>query len=112
LLVVISGKNFEYNEKYSITHQFDAGAAWEKLALEASSRGLVAHGMQGFDYEKATIDLEIHDNFNVMAMIATGKKGLKENLSLQLQDITIARKRIFKYRKPLKEIITEDTFRK
>jgi hypothetical protein len=42
--------------------------------------------MQGFDYEKARIDLEIHDNFNVMAMIAIGKKGLKENLPLQLQE--------------------------
>ena len=36
LVVVISGKNFEYNEKYSITHQYDTGAAWENLALEAS----------------------------------------------------------------------------
>jgi nitroreductase len=27
LVVVISRKNFEHNEKYSITHQFDAGAA-------------------------------------------------------------------------------------
>jgi nitroreductase len=74
LVVVISGKNFEYNKKYSITHQYDAGAAWENLALEASSRGLVAHGMQGFDYEKARIELEIPDNFDVMAMIAIGKK--------------------------------------
>jgi nitroreductase len=47
LVVVVSRKNFEHNEKYSITHQYDAGAAWENLALEASSRGLVAHGMQG-----------------------------------------------------------------
>jgi nitroreductase len=71
LVVVISRKNFEHNEKYSITHQFDAGAAWENLALEASSRGLVSHGMAGFDYVKARIDLEIPDNFDVMAMIAT-----------------------------------------
>src|SRR5436309_15332311 len=28
LVVVVSRKNFEYNEKYSITHQYDAGAAW------------------------------------------------------------------------------------
>ena len=35
LVVVIARKNFEHNEKYSITHQFDAGAAWENLALEA-----------------------------------------------------------------------------
>jgi nitroreductase len=107
LVVVISGKNFEYNEKYSITHQYDAGAAWENLALEASSRGLVAHGMQGFDYEKARIDLEIPDNFDVMAMIAIGKKGSKENLPLQLQE-----KEYPNDRKPLKEIIMEGTFRK
>jgi nitroreductase len=107
LVVVISGKNFEYNEKYSITHQYDAGAAWENLALEASSRGLVAHGMQGFDYEKARIDLEIPDNFDVMSMIAIGKKGPKENLPLELQN-----KEFPNNRKPLNEIVMEGLFRK
>jgi hypothetical protein len=34
----------------------------------------LVHGMQGFDYEKARIGLEIPDNFDVMAMIAIGKK--------------------------------------
>jgi nitroreductase len=107
LVVVVSRKNFEYNEKYSITHQYDAGAAWENLALEASSRGLVAHGMQGFDYEKARIDLEIPDNFDVMSMIAIGKKGSKENLPLELQN-----KEFPNNRKPLSEIVMEGTFRK
>ena len=32
LVVVISNKNFEHNGKFSITHQYDAGAAWENLA--------------------------------------------------------------------------------
>ena len=36
LVAVIARKNFEYDERPSITHQFDAGAAWENLALEAS----------------------------------------------------------------------------
>src|SRR6476619_6087157 len=54
LIVVISNKNFEYNGKFSITHQYDAGAAWENLALEATSRGLIAHGMQGFNSKKAS----------------------------------------------------------
>jgi nitroreductase len=84
LVVVVSRKNFEHNEKYSITHQY--GAAWENLALEASSRGLVTHGMQGFDYEKCRIDLEIPDNFDVMSMVAIGKKGPKENLPSELQN--------------------------
>jgi nitroreductase len=106
LVVVVSRKNFEY-KKYSITHQYDAGAAWENLALEASSRGLVAHGMQGFDYEKARTDLEIPDNFDVMAMIAIGKKGPKENLPQQLQE-----REYPSDRKPLAEIVMEGGFKK
>ena len=54
IVAVISRKNFEFNEKPAITHQFDAGAAWENLALEATTRGLVTHGMQGFDYNAST----------------------------------------------------------
>jgi nitroreductase len=104
LIVVIARKNFEHNEKYSITHQFDAGAAWENLALEASSRGLVVHGMQGFDYERA--DLEIPDNFDVMAMIASGRRGPKENLPPQLQERENPNDR-----KPLAEIVMEGQFR-
>jgi nitroreductase len=107
LVVVISRKNFEHNEKYSITHQYDAGAAWENLALEASSRGLVAHGMQGFDYEKDRIYLELLDNFDVMAMTAIGKKGPKDNLPLQLQEREHPNDR-----KPLEEIVMEGKFKK
>jgi nitroreductase len=102
LVVVISRKNFEFNEKPTITHQFDAGSAWENLALEASYRGIVAHGMQGFDYEKAGVDLGIPPNFEVMAMIAIGKKGPREILPPELQE-----KEKLTDRKPLKEIIME-----
>jgi nitroreductase len=105
LAVVISRKNFEYNEKPARTHQFDAGSAWENLALEASSRGIVAHGMQGFDYEKARVDLGIPADFEVMAMIAIGKRGPKENLPPELQD-----KEKPTDRKPLKDIIMEGIY--
>ena len=105
LVVVISRKNFEHNEKPARTHQFDAGSAWENLALEAFSRGLVAHGMQGFDYDKARIDLEIPDGFEVMAMIAIGKKGLRESLPSELQV-----KEKLTNRKPLKDIIMQGIY--
>ncbi|HEY7695718.1 MAG TPA: nitroreductase family protein [Nitrososphaeraceae archaeon] len=107
LVVVISRKNFEHNEKPARTHQFDAGSAWENLALEAFSRGLVAHGMQGFDYDKARIDLEIPDNFEVMAMIAIGKKGPREGLPPELQE-----KEKLTNRKPLTDIVMEGIYRK
>ncbi len=107
LIVVVARKNFEHNEKYSITHQFDAGAAWENLALEASSRGLAVHAMQGFDYERARADLQIPDNFDVMAMIAIGKQGPKDNLPPQLHE-----KEHPNDRKPLAEIVMEGQFKR
>ncbi len=102
LVVIISSKNFEYNGKPSITHQFDAGAAWENLALEASIRGIVSHGMQGFDYEKARTDLGIPDDFDVMAMVAIGKKGPIEHLPPKLQQMEVLNDR-----KLLKDIVME-----
>jgi hypothetical protein len=44
--------------------------------------------MQGFDYEKARVDLEIPDNFDVMINDRNWKERTKEKSS-----ITIARKR-------------------
>src|SRR6266542_6594954 len=35
LVVIVSRKNFEHNEQPSVTHQFDAGAAWENHVLQA-----------------------------------------------------------------------------
>jgi nitroreductase len=58
LVVIVSRKNFEHNEQPSVTHQFDAGAAWENFALQAETQGLVTHGMQGFDYEKTRKELQ------------------------------------------------------
>ena len=80
LVVVASAKNFEHNQKPAHTHSFDTGSAWMALALEASHRGLVAHGMEGFDYAKAAKALHIPDGFQVEAMLAIGKKAPKETL--------------------------------
>jgi hypothetical protein len=63
--------------------------------------------MQGFDSERAKTDLETPDNFDVMAMIAIGKKGPKENLPPQLQEREHANDR-----KPLTEIVMEGQFKK
>jgi hypothetical protein len=63
--------------------------------------------MAGFDYVKIRIDLQIPDSFDVMAMIAIGKKGPKDNLPQQLQEIEYPSDR-----KPLAEIVMEGQFRK
>jgi nitroreductase len=105
IVAVISRKNFEFNEKPAITYQFDAGAAWENLALEATTRSLVTNGMQGFDYNAARKVLEVPDSYDVMAMIAIGKLGQKENLPNNLQE-----REYPSDRKPLKEIVMEGKF--
>ena len=51
--LIASHKVFERNNKPAHTHSLDAGSAWENLALEGTSRGLVVHGMEGFDYQNA-----------------------------------------------------------
>lgn len=105
LVVIVSRKNFEHNEKPSITHQFDTGAAWENLAIQAVSQGMITHAMAGFDYEKARKDLAVPDDYEVVAMVAIGKRGSKEKLSPELQA-----REIPNTRKPLSEIVMEGKF--
>jgi nitroreductase len=108
LIVVVSKKEFEYNGRViaSVTHQFDTGAAWENLALEATSRGLVAHGMAGFDYTRARKDLDIPDSFDVIAMIAIGKRDRKDKLPSGLQE-----RETPSPRKPLEQMIMKGRFK-
>jgi len=84
LVVVVSKTTFE-NGKPCRTHSYDSGAAWMSLALQGSMMGLVVHGMQGFDYERARIDLGIPEGFQVEAMAAIGRPGRREELTEQLQ---------------------------
>lgn len=92
-----SRKTFERNNKPSHTHAFDAGAAWENLCLEGTGRGLVVHGMEGFDYAKAR--LLIPDGYEVHAMFAIGKHALKSTLSKELQarELPSTRKKISEF---------------
>jgi len=85
LVVFISRKIFDHNDEPSITHSYDAGAAWENFALQGCRQNLVVHGMEGFDYERARTDLRIPDEFQVEAMAAVGKPGPKELLPEKLR---------------------------
>jgi nitroreductase len=86
LVLFISRKTFEYNDEPSVTHSFDTGAAWENFALQGFHEGLVVHGMEGFDYDRARRDLQIPEEFQVEAMAAVGRPGTKESLPQKLQE--------------------------
>lgn len=105
LVVIASRKNFEYNEEPAPTHAFDAGAAWENLALQSSLAGFIAHGMQGFDYERAHKELGVPDVFGVYAMFAIGLPAPMNTLPPGLQ-----KKEFPSDRKPLNEIVFNGQF--
>ena len=107
LIVVTSRTLFERNDKPAATYAFDAGAAWENLALEGTRRGLVVHGMQGFDYEKARRELHVPQDYEVLAMIAIGKRASKDSLPSHLQEMERPNDR-----RPLTEIIVPGRFGK
>ncbi len=106
LVVVVSKKTFDFNGKPAQTHSFDTGAAWMSLALQATKQGLVTHGMQGFDYDKAKKVLNVPDDYNVEAMLAIGKQGEKDLLPKEMQD-----KEEPSDRKKLSEIAWEGKFK-
>ena len=88
------------------THAYDTGAAWQNFALQGALSGLVVHGMQGFNYEKAREVLQIPPAISVEAMAAVGRPGRKEDLSESLQ----AREHP-SGRRPLFETVTEGLYK-
>jgi len=75
LIVVLSHKVFARNGKPNPVHTFDAGAAFENLALQGAAMGLVVHGMAGFNRNKARADLKVPDDYDIEIMIAVGQPG-------------------------------------
>jgi nitroreductase len=106
LLLFASKETFDFNGEPYPTHSFDTGAAWENLALQATLKGYVAHGMQGFDYERARAALGIPEGFRVEAMAAVGRPGAAEDLPEGLR-----KREAPSDRKPLAQTVCEGPFR-
>ena len=105
LVLFVSHAVNEKTGKPSVTHSYDTGAAWENFALQGSLKGLVVHGMQGFDSARARTLLKVPDDYRVEAMAAVGRPGRKEDLSESLQA-----REFPSGRKPLAELVFEGGF--
>ena len=84
--MVLSKKTFTHNSKPNPVHTFDAGAAFENLALQGAVMSLVVHGMAGFDREKARTELKVPDDFAIEAMIAIGRPGDPDKLPAEMKE--------------------------
>ena len=100
LIIVCSKKNFNHNNKPNRFAHYDTGAAAENICLQATSIGLNAHQMGGFDEDKIRYLSNIPKEFDILACIAVGKQLNESKLSkVQKEKETQARSR-----KPLKDI--------
>lgn len=109
LLVIVSKKTITPPGKTEVwpsrSHSFDAGAAWSNFALQASRSGWSAHGIGGFDHEKARVVLNVPDDFNVEIAVAVGKRGDKSLLPETFQAAETPNGRL-----PLSEIAIDGGF--
>ena len=103
--VVLSHTVFERNGKPNPVHTFDAGLAYENLALQGTAMGLVVHGMQGFDFDRARTELAVPDDYRINAMFAVGRPGDPSTLPEPLRA-----RETPSGRKPVTDIICEGPF--
>ncbi|XP_054153638.1 uncharacterized protein LOC128952299 [Oppia nitens] len=105
LMVVLSSKWAELRgEKHRIpTNSYDAGSAWMSMAIEGAAKGLVIHGIGGFDFDKAYEAVGANkDTHNVEAMIVVGKRPAKAD---RKQNETITP------RNPINTFVSEGIFK-
>jgi len=99
-LIVLIGEKGESN-----FHIFDAGAAWENLAIQGQSMGLVIHPIAMFDHQKSRELLHVPKKYEILLMIVVGQPGNVELLAPELQT-----REFPKGRKKLAEIISKEEY--
>ena len=97
---IVAENNFEHNGKPNAYAQFDCGAAWMAMSLQARMEGLYTHGMGGIHADKAADYLKVDTNAQTVVMgFAVGKLADLSELPQDQQQAETPNAR-----KPLSEI--------
>jgi nitroreductase len=80
LCFVVSKKTFEHNGKPNNYAEFDAGAAWMSLALQAREMGLYTHAMAGIKHQEIAEYLQLSDDYKVLCAVAIGVADTPDTL--------------------------------
>jgi nitroreductase len=84
LVLSLTRKNFERNDRENTTAKYDLGGANAFLTLQATEMGLNVHQMGGFNAHQVRLDLNIPDEYDIGVIMAIGYPGdpdlLPENL--------------------------------
>jgi nitroreductase len=106
LFLVTAGSLFNHNGTANRWGQYDTGAAAENLCLQASSMGLMAHQMGGFDVDKARAAFGIPQEYALMAMVSVGYQAEVSTLSGDV----LERETAPRSRRPLGELFYSGTW--
>lgn len=83
---VVSRQHFRHNGKPNAFADFDAGAAWMALSLQAHSLGYHTHGMGGVNFDAVYEYLGLErDKFRVICGFALGLRGDPATLTPEQQ---------------------------
>ena len=85
-VIGLSKKTYGEEAKPNPTYSFDAGSAWENLALQGADMGLVVHGMAGYKADMVRSELSIPEEYSIEVMIAIGRLGKIEDLPEKFQE--------------------------
>ncbi len=107
LVLFISKTTLIWNgaEMASPTHSFDTGAAWGSFALQTSLLGWSAHGMAGFDRDKAREAARVPEGYAIEMVAAIGKIGDPADLPEQFRA-----REAPSDRQPLADLVMKDAF--
>ncbi len=108
LVLVCADTLFNHNQKPNRWAQYDTGAAAENVCLQASSMGLMAHQMGGFDADKARETFSIPAQYIPMAMMSVGYPADIATLEGEV----LSRETAARNRRPLNELFFADSWGK
>ncbi len=96
---VVVKKTFAHNGKPNAYAEYDAGAAWMAMTLQARQMGLYTHGMAGIKHDEVASYLTLDDDHKVVCGFAIGVATTPDTLPDD-----IAAKEKPSPRKPLDEV--------
>ena len=108
LMLICADSLFGHNQTPNRWGQYDTGAAAENCCLQASSMGLMAHQMGGFNADIARESFKIPAQITPMAMLAIGYEGDANELPDDLKSRELAARK----RKPLADLFFTGTWGK
>ena len=75
LILSIAKKTFSHSGLPNYYGLYDTGAATANLALQATALGMHTHSMAGLDRDKARVDFNVPDDYDIGAVTAVGYLG-------------------------------------